>query len=134
MNDFENEVFTSVANDLHSHYSDVTVKGEYVRHPANFPMVAISEYENVMVDTLKDSSQEEKYSGLAYRLQVFSNKIGSKKSEAKAIFATADEKLRSMGFHRRTYTTTPEIYDATIYSIVATYEAIIDVNGVIYKR
>lgn len=134
MNDFENEIFTDVATDLRAKHPGVTVKGEYVRTPADFPMVAVSEYENVMVDALMDSSKEEKYSGLGYRLQVFSNKIGGKKTEAKAIFATADKKIRSMGFHRRTYTTTPEIYDSTIYSIVATYEGIVDANGVIYKR
>lgn len=134
MNDFENEIFTDVATDLRAKHSGVIVKGEYVRTPADFPMVAISEYENIMVDALMDSFQAEKYSGVSYRLQVFSNKVGGKKAEAKAIFATADAKIRSMGFRRRTYTTTPEIYDSTIYSIAATYEAIVDTNGVIYKR
>ena len=79
MNDFENEIFTDVATDLRTKHPGVTVKGEYVRTPADFPMVAVSEYENVMVDALMDSSKEEKYSGLGYRLQVFSNKIGGKK-------------------------------------------------------
>ena len=134
MIDFESEIFTAVAFDVRSEHPGTVVKGEFVRSPAEFPMVAISEFENVMVDELMDSSQEERYSGLGYRLQVFSNKIGGKKAEAKAIFATADKKIRSMGFHRRTYATTPEIYDSTIFSITATYEAIVDVDGVIYKR
>lgn len=134
MNDFENEIFTNVATDLRSEHPGIVVKGEYVRSPAEFPMAAISEFENVMVDELMDSSQEENYSGLGYRLQVFSNKASGRKAEAKAIFATADKKMRSMGFRRRTYAPTPEIYDSTIYSILATYEAIVDVNGVVYKR
>lgn len=134
MLDFENEIFTSVATDLRNKHKGVVVKGEYVRSPAEFPTVALSENENVMVDSLMDSSGEEKYSALGYRLQVFSNKVGGKKAEAKAIFATADAKLRGMGFRRKTYTTTPEIYNSTIYSIVATYEAIIDANGVTYRR
>lgn len=134
MNDFENEIFTAIATEVRSEHPGAVVKGEYVRSPAEFPAVAISEFENVMVDELMDSSREENYSGLGYRLQVFSNKAGGKKAEAKAIFATADKKIRSLGFHRRTYSTTPEIYDSTIFSITATYEAIIDVNGTIYKR
>jgi len=105
-----------------------------VRSPAEFPMAAVSEYENVGVDNLIDSSKEEKYAGLGYRLQVFSNRASGKKAEAKAIFKTADEQLRGMGFRRRTYSTTPEIYDSTIFSIVATYEAIMDANGVVYRR
>ena len=134
MLDFENEIFTAVATDLRAKHKGVVVKGEYVRSPAEFPTVALSESENVMVYDLMDSSGEEKYSGLGYRLQVFSNKVGGKKAEAKAIFATADEILRGMGFRRKSYTTTPEFYNSTIFSILATYEAIIDASGNVYKR
>ena len=134
MIDYENEIFTAVATDVRSEHPGTVVKGEYVRSPAEFPMVTISESENVMVDELMDSSRKEKYSGLGYRLQVFSNKVGGKKAEAKAIFKTADKKICGMGFRRKSYSTTPEIYNSTIFSITAIYEAIIDVNGVIYKR
>ena len=81
-----------------------------------------------------DSSDEEKYSGVTYRLQVFSNKQNGKKAEARAIFATVDKIMLSLGFRRVTYTTTPEIYESTIYSITATYEAVIAADGVMYKR
>ena len=134
MLDFENEIFTDIATDIRSKHPGTIVKGEYIRSPADFPMLAISEYENIMVDNLMDSSQEENYSGLGYRLQVFSNKVGGKKAEAKAIFKTADKKICGMGFRRITYSTTPEIYDSTVFSITATYEAIVDTNGIIYKR
>ena len=134
MIDFENEIFTAVATAVRSAHSGTTIKSEYLRSPASFPTVALSETDNVNVDTLMDSSGEEKYAGLGYRLQVFSNKEGGKKTEAKAIFKTADEVLCGMGFRRRTYTTTPEIYNSTIFSIMATYEAIADANGVLYNR
>lgn len=134
MIDYENEIFTAVATEVRFQHPGTVVKGEYVRSPAEIPMATISEIESVMVDELMDSSQEEKYTGVTYRLQVFSNKVGGKKAEAKAIFKTANNKLCGMGFRRISYSTTPEIYDSTIYSITATYEAIVDVNGVIYKR
>lgn len=134
MIDYQNEIFTTVATAVRSTHTGVTVTGEYTRSPSTFPTVTLDEVENVTVGSLVDSSDEEKYSGLGYRLQVFSNKTGGKKSEARAIFATADKEMRGMGFRRITYSTTPEIYDSTIYSIMATYEAVIDVNGVIYKR
>ena len=134
MIDFENEIFTAVATAVRNAHAGTTIKSEYVRSPANFPTVALSETDNVNVDSLMDSSQKEKYAGLTYRLQVFSNKESGKKSEAKAIFKTADEILCGMGFRRRTYSTTPEIYNSTIFSITATYEGIADVNGVIYRR
>ena len=134
MIDFENEIFTAVATAVRSKHTGTTIKGEYVRSPASFPTVALSEVDNVNVDALMDSSGEEKYAGLGYRLQVFSNTENGRKTEAKSIFKTADEVLRGMGFRRRTYSTTPEIYNSTIFSIMATYEGIADVNGVIYKR
>lgn len=134
MIDFENEIFTAVATEVRSKHTGANIKSEYVRSPAEFPTVELSEIENVNVANLIDSSHKEKYAGLGYRLQVFSNKEGGKKAEAKAIFKTADTILCGMGFHRVSYSTTPEIYNSTIFSITATYEAIIDVNGVIYRR
>ena len=134
MNDFENEIFTAVATALRAKHAGVIVKGEYVRSPAEFPMAALSEFDNVQVDALMDSSHEERYSGLGYRLQVFSSKIGGKKTEAKEIFATADAVLCGMGFRRRTYAPAPELYDSTIFTITATYEGIVDVNGFVYKN
>ena len=134
MIDFENEIFTAVATAVRSAHPGITIKSEYVRSPASFPTVSLSEVDNINVDSLMDSSGAEKYAGLGYRLQVFSNKEGGKKTEAKAIFKTADEILCGMGFRRRTYSTTPEIYYSTIFSIMATYEAIADANGVLYNR
>lgn len=134
MLDFLNEIFTTVANAVRAAHSTVTVTGEYTRKPSKLPAVTLDETENVTVANLVDSSREERYSGLTYRLQVFSNKTSGKKAEARAIFATADEAMRNLGFRRITYTTTPEIYESTIYSITATYEAVVDANGVTYKR
>lgn len=134
MIDVLNEIFNTVAQAVRAAHSGTTVTGEYTRKPSKFPTVTLDEVENVTVDRLEDSSVAERFSGLTYRLQVFSNKQNGKKAEARAIFATADAVIRGMGFRRVTYTTTPEIYESTIYSITATYEAVVDVNGVIYKR
>lgn len=134
MLDFNNEVFTIVATRVRADHNDATVTGEYTRQPSKFPMVTLDETQNVMVDRLEDSTNEEKFAGVTYRLQVFSNKQSGKKAEARAIFATADAEMRRMGFRRVTYTTTPEIYDSTIYSISATYEAVISAAGYVYKR
>lgn len=134
MIDYMNEIFSTVAQHVRADYPGTTVIGEYTRKPSKFPCVTLDETQNVTIDGLVDSSDEEKYVGLTYRLQVFSNKQNGKKAEARAIFATADEKMRGMGFRRVTYTTTPEIYESTIYSITAAYEGVVDVNGVMYRR
>ena len=133
MIDFNNETFTRVATAVRDNHAGATVTGEYTRRPSKFPAVALDEISNIMVDRLEDSSNEERYAGVTYRLQVFSNKQSGKKAEARAIFATADAEMRRMGFRRVSYATTPEIYDSTIYEITATYEAVIDVLGNVYK-
>lgn len=134
MIDHLNEIFTCVATTVREEHPGITITGEYTRQPSKFPTAALDEIENVAVDRLEDSSKAESFSGLTYRLQVFSNKQSGKKAEARSIFATADGVLRSLGFRRMTYSTTPEIYESTIYSITATYEAIAGADGVMYKR
>ena len=134
MIDYMNEIFTTVATAVRAAHQGTTVTGEYTRQPSKFPAVTLDEIENVAVGELLDSSHQEKYSALTYRLQVFSNRESGKKAEARKIFATADQKMRQLGFRRISYTTTPEIYESTIYSITATYEAIVGTDGVMYKR
>ena len=134
MLDYANEIFTNVAKAVRDNHVGTTVVGENTRKPSKFPTVTIDESENVMVDRLEDSSKEEKFAGVTYRLQIFSNKQSGKKAEARAIFATADAEMRRMGFQRVTFTTTPEIYESTIYQINATYEAVVSAAGYVYKR
>ena len=134
MIDVNNEIFTSVATSVRGKHTGTTVTGEYTRKPSKFPAVTLDEIQNVMVDRLEDSSNAENFAGVTYRLQVFSNKRIGKKAEAREIFATADAEMRRMGFRRVTYTTTPEIYDSTIYNISATYEAVVSSAGYVYTR
>jgi hypothetical protein len=134
MIDVNNEVFTNVATRVRDQHTGTTVTGEYTRMPSKFPTVTLDEIQNVVVDRLEDSTNEEKFAAVTYRLQVFSNKQTGKKAEARAIFATADAEMRRMGFRRVTYTTTPEIYESTIYNITATYEAVVSAAGYVYKR
>ena len=134
MIDVLNETFTRIATAVRNTHPGTTVSGEYTRKPSQFPAVTLDETQNVMVDRLEDSSNEESFAGVAYRLQVFSNKTSGKRAEARAIFATADAEMRRMGFRRVTYTTMPEIYESTIYSITVTYEAVVSAAGYVYKR
>lgn len=134
MIDVYNEVFSTVAAEVRRKHPDAYLIGENIRNPSQFPCVTLDETENIMVDELIDSSHEEDYGAVEYRLQVFSNKQGGKRAEARAIFAVADAAMRGMGFRRTTYTTTPEIYNSTIYSINATYEGVVSTAGYTYKR
>lgn len=134
MLDYSNEIFTKVATAVRNAHVGVKVTGEYIRKPSSFPTVTLDEIENLMVGNLEDSSNKERFAGVTYRLQVFSNRETGKRAECRMVFATADAEMRNLGFRRVTYTTTPEIYDSTIYSITATYEAVVSAAGYVYKR
>ena len=131
MIDFSNEIFDTVAKDLRSAYKGIKVVGEYVSAPTSFPTVTIDETGNVPVHL--DSTVNNKYARVTYRVQVFSNLKSGKRGQAREIYSRVDEKLQSMGLYAVTYTTTPAIYNSEVYCITATYEAVIDRNGVIYR-
>ena len=131
MIDFSNEIFDAVAKDLRSAYKGIRVVGEYVATPTSFPCVTLDESSNISV--FLDSGQKSKYAQVIYRVQVFSNRKSGKRAEAREIFSRVDEKLQSLNLYCVTYTTTPEIYNSEIYSITATYRAVVNRDGVIYR-
>ena len=132
MLDFSNEIFNAVAEDLRSVYTGIQVKGEYDPNPAKFPCVTIDEISNV--PTNLDSALTNKYAEVVYRVQVFSNKTSGKRAEARKICATVSETLMGIGLFAKTYTSTPTIYNAEIYSITATFEGVIGADGTVYRN
>ena len=131
MIDFSNEIFNAVATSLRSLYSGIRVVGEYVATPTVFPCVTIDEIQNTPVHL--DSGAKSKYARIVYRVQVFSNLEAGKRAQARGIYGAVDEKLQELGLFCKTYTTTPEVYNSEIYQITATYEGVIDREGVIYR-
>ena len=130
MIDFSNEVFHAVAEGLRSIFPDIHIKGEYQHSPARFPAVTLDETQNVPVHL--DSAKQNKYARVQYRAQIFTNSEG-KRAQARKIYAALDEQMMALGLFCKSYTTTPSIYNAEIYSITATYEGVIDATGVIYR-
>ena len=130
MIDYSNEIFNTVAKDLRSLYSGITVVGEYVEVPAKFPTVTVDEISNVPAHL--DSATINKYTKVIYRSQVFMNGNGKRK-KAREIFDSLDRKLMDLGLTMKTYTTTPAIYNSEVYCITATHEGVIGADGMIYR-
>ena len=131
MIDYSTQIFNEVSVRLRSIFSGIRVVGEYVQTPTSFPCVAMDEAQNVPV--YLDTSVENKYARVQYRVQVFSNLENGKRAEARKIYAAVDSIMQAMGLMCKTHTTTPAIYNAEIYSITATYEGVIDKAGVVYR-
>ena len=132
MIDYSNEIFNDAAGTLRNAVDGITVIGEYVQSPTSFPTVTIDEIDNRQLH--RDSAKTERFAAVRYRVQVFSNKSTGKRVEARNIFNVIDARFAELGLTRKTYTTTPDVYNSSVYQITATYDAVIGADGVIYKN
>ena len=134
MIDIENELFDRIATRLRSEFDPISVYGEFVKSPVEFPTVMIEEKANSSYQRTQDSGNLENHALLMYEVNVYSNKKVGKKSECKAIFKVIDDEFASMGFTRILKEPIPNIEDATIYRMVGRYTAVVSTDKVIYRR
>ena len=131
MIDVSHEIFTAIAALVHEKHSSVHVVGENVNVPAQFPCVAIDEIYNV--PSHLDTADKETFNAVTYRVQVFCTGE-NKRAQAREIFDTVSEGCWCLNLMRKTYTTTPTVYNSNIYCISATFEADVRKDGMIFRR
>lgn len=131
MIDVSNEIFSVLADAVREAHPSVTVIGENLRVPTNFPCVTIDEINNL--PSRLDTSETEPFAEVTYRVQVFCTGAG-KRAQARNIFATVDSACFRMNLIRKTFTTTPDVYNSSIYQINATFEAEVRRDGMIFRR
>ena len=131
MIDVSNEIFTALASAIRNAHSPIQVIGESISVPAVFPCVAIDEIYNV--PSQLDTSSQESYNAVTYRVQVFASG-DNKRAMAREIFKTVADACWGMNLIRKTYTTTPDVYNSSIYQISATFEADVRHDGMIFRR
>ena len=124
MIDVENDVYSTVANELRTAFPGISVYGEYIESPANFPAVTIVEADNRVLTNMR-TVKIENAASVMYEVNVYSNKASVRKEQAKAIATKADEVFESLGFTRTFREQIPNLRDATIYRIVCRYEAVV---------
>lgn len=131
MIDPENIIFSTVATALRDKY-DVFVSGEYTDLPAKFPAVTIVQIDNAIVQRMRTTNIENAVS-VSMEVNVYTNTVGYKKSEAKDIMETVDDEFTKLGFARTMCNPVANLQDATIYRIVARYEATVDKDLWVYR-
>ena len=136
MIDIESFVFSRVSEKLRNTFDDIFVSGEYIDAPAKFPAVTLIEVNNSVLPSMRTTTVENGTTVL-YEVNVFSNKIGYKKSEAKDILEIIDAEMSAIGFMRTMAQPTPNLADSTIYRITARYSGVIvpeyGVDGITYR-
>lgn len=120
----ESFVFSKIAGVLRAEYPNIFVSGEFVDSPAKFPTVTIIEADNSVYQRMRTTTIENAAS-IMYEVNVYSNKTGYKKSEAKAIIDTIDQQFAALGFTRTMCNPVSNLQDATIYRMVARYEGVV---------
>lgn len=129
MIDKSNEIFTLVATELRQKVDGITVMGESIDIPSNFPTATIDEISNIPVEI--DTKSLNEYARVTYRVQVFTTG-SSKRSDARSIYKVIDGVLQSINLRCKSMSTTPTVYNSDIYQISSSYEAIIKEDGTIY--
>ena len=133
MIDIENDVYAAVAAAIREQFPSAFISGEYIEAPASFPAVTIVEADNRVFTRMRTLDIENAVTSMI-EINIYSNKSTGKKAEAKAIAATADETMTSIGYTRTFRQQVPNLKDATIYRIVCRYEAVVDKDLWIYHN
>ena len=135
MIDIETILFSTIAGALREKYSNILVAGEYTDTPARFPAVTIVEIDNSVLQRMTTYAPHmENAASVAYEINVYTNTIGYKKSEAKGIMQTIDDEFAKLGFTRTMCNPISNLQDATIYRMIARYEGIVDKDYTIYTN
>lgn len=133
MIDYESAIFSSVATALRTAYPGINVESVENYSPSSFPFVSLVEISNSVYTPTRDSSHGENHAVVGFEANVYTNKTSGRKTEAKQIANSLDEAMTTLGFTRISYVSA-SLDDASKYRIVTRYNAIIDANGVIYRR
>lgn len=134
MIDMENEIFTGLATLLRAAFTGIYVTGEASIAPESFPAVYIEEADNATYEKTLSSHVGENHATLMYEINVYSNKIIGKKSEAKAIMAVIDTEMQRTGFSRLSNLPTPNLGDTSIHRRTARYTAVADADHNTFRR
>lgn len=133
MTDIEFAVYNAVTEDLKMMYPNIFATGDISSSPARFPAVSIVEINNSVVQRMRTANIENAVS-VAYEVNVYSNKVGYNKTEAKEILSVIDESFAKLGFTRTFSNPVQNLEDKNIYRIVARYEAVVDKDFWIYRN
>lgn len=132
MIDAEFDIYDTISDALRDAFGEnIWISGEYVDVPAKFPAATIIEADNSVYQKMRTTNIENAVQ-VMYEVNVYSNRIGYKKFEAKQIMAVIDNAFASINFTRIMMNTVSNLQDATIYRLVARYEGVIDKDLWIY--
>ena len=133
MIDIGNELYTFVRNRVKALYPAVTFADEY-QGQQTFPICTFHVADNSINTYRIDSGNLENAANLMVEVNVYSNKVSGRKTEANQIMNAVDDSMKIKGFTRTMCNPIPNLADATIYRVIARYVATVDAKNLIYTR
>ena len=130
MMDYEQKIFNAVRPAVINLLAPDGFRNTYVRSATNLPVMSLMEMDNRTVTDRRSNSPGDDLAIIVYEAQMYA----MTRKECRAIFLALDEKMMQLGFNRFSGTYVPNREDTNIFRYVARYEAMIDPNGVIYRR
>lgn len=132
--DIEADVFDAIATALETKYGNIFITSEYVHSPERFPAVSLIQEDDAAFLPALDSEGSH-HSQVMFEANVYSNLVSGRKSQAKEIMQTIDEKMSKLGFVRlsRQPMTLPNA-ETSIYRMNARYRTIVDENKRLLRR
>ena len=128
MYDIENLVINNIANAVKSRFPTAEITGDYVENPANFPHVFVLQSNKTVNRSYISTSGINNAWDVTFQVIVYSNKLGTAKSECKAVMETIDEimtdGLNGMRF-RPVYQAHVPNFDTRIYRLVRRYSGVV---------
>ena len=136
MNMFEiqKEIFTDIANAIFSNRSDCNITNSFVYMPEAFPTVSIVLSGDGTTPNTRDSSHIEKFRDITLTVDVFSNKVEGKKTEAESLMQIVIDKAYSLNFNMVSCIPNSNTANASIYRLTATFTATVGHDGSLYSR
>lgn len=127
MKDIENLVITNIAKVIADDFPTAEVSGEYIEEPASFPHVFVLQINKSDAADYMSTGGIDNAQNVTIQIIVYSNKLGTAKSECKNIMEKVDEAMRDMRF-RLTYQAHVPNFDSRIYRLVRRYSGAVRVS------
>lgn len=132
MIDLEMELFSKIKETLPE---GTNLSNLYEATPAVLPTISFLMSDNRVYEEAESSSGEEEAALLTFSVIGYCERTQEKKEICKGLIALCNTVMHSAGFRRTMMQPEePKEESASIYKIMAKYEAVVDKNHIIYRR
>lgn len=124
MIDIGNKVFDTIFNAVKAEYPSADVTTGFDETSAIFPCVVVYEINNAPLRRTMTDDCAENHTRIEYEVSVYTNTIGTAKSEGKAILEIVDNALQGLKF-RRLRKNQPLNIDRTLFRQYGRWEVVV---------